>query len=180
MARWVDQTVWVAGQNLFGLKHVTVSTWGNGPGQLAHKHFLLNPFCCNELMCSIMITKTKLLRHVLVQTWWSNSQSMSERFKPACASEASMVCGTIPTANRKTSVPFIFIHEKDERFGGNPRAEPFVPKSWFVSTSLIPAFRCLLGRRVMKNFTLRQTFTKMNLNYLSSEIKKPVSVTITV
>ena len=69
---------------------------------------------------------------------------MSDRLRPAFESEASIVCGTTLTANRNTSVPFIFMQENDDRFGGNPRAEPLVvPSASVVVLSLIPAFRCL-------------------------------------
>ena len=77
--------------------------------------------------------------------------------RPAFLRADSIDCGTHRTAKRKTSLPFICIHEYEDRFGGKVDTEPFDPNALFVSFSFMVAFRCLHKERLSAQSTFPHT-----------------------
>ena len=73
---------------------------------------------------------------------------MLDRGRPAFSRADSIECGTLRTAKRKTLLPFILIHEYEDRFGGKSNAEPLDPNALSISFSLMVAFRCLHKERL--------------------------------
>lgn len=73
---------------------------------------------------------------------------MLDAGRPAFSRADSIDCGTHHTAKRKTSLPFIWMHEYEDCLGGKPTTEPFESNALFDSFSLMEAFKCLHEVRV--------------------------------
>lgn len=68
---------------------------------------------------------------------------MLDPVRPAFSRAHSIDWGTLRTAKRKTSLPFILMHEKDDCLGGKSKTEPFESKFFSDSVLLLGAFKCL-------------------------------------